>query len=260
MLQPIKIQANFVGNSAKSLKVSVDASLKKLRTHYIDILYVHWWDFRTSIREVMDSLHALVMAGKVLYLGVSDTPAWVVSAANEYAISANKTPFCIYQGLWNVLDRAFERDIIPMARQYGLALAPWNVLAAGRIRTDAEEEERKASGENGRTFFVGEWLRNDEEKKMVKALEQVAAEVGAKSVRSIAIAYLMQKTTHVFPIIGGRKVEHLKENLEALSITLTTKQMEFIESVKPFDPGFPHHLIVSSTFPLKASFHLATSY
>ena len=245
MGQNVKIHANYAGNSAKALKVSVDASLRKLRTHYIDILYVHWWDFRTSIREVMDNLHALVMAGKVLYLAVSDAPAWVVSAANEYALMANKTPFCMYQGAWNVLERSFERDIIPMARQYGLALAPWNVLAAGKIRTDAEEEEREKTGEKGRLLWRSEWKRNEEEKQMAKVLEKVASEVGAKSIRSVAIAYLMQKTTHVFPIIGGRKVEHLLENTEALTITLSADQMKFIENARPLDPGFPNTMIVS---------------
>lgn len=117
-------------------------SLKKLRTSYIDILYVHLWDWTTSIEEIMDGLHNLVVAGKVLYLvrtsllnnpsafcktdmfstyvkGISDSPAWVVSAANQYAKDHGKSPFVVYQGLWNIMERSFERDIIPMARQLG---------------------------------------------------------------------------------------------------------------------------------------------
>jgi aryl-alcohol dehydrogenase-like predicted oxidoreductase len=108
------------GNNTKSLHLSVKASLSKLRTDYIDLLYVHWWDWDTSIEEVMRSLHNLVAQGKVLYLGVSDTPAWVVAKANEYARQQGLTPFVIYQGAWNVLDRSFERDIIPMARAEGV--------------------------------------------------------------------------------------------------------------------------------------------
>jgi len=133
---------NFAGNNAKSLRVSVDASLKKLRTEYIDILYLHWWDYGASVEEVVDSLHTLVLQGKVLYLvrhphqvqvirlsrnssisslqGISDSPAWVVSKANQYAKDHGKTPFCIYQGNWSILERSFERDIIPMARSEGL--------------------------------------------------------------------------------------------------------------------------------------------
>ncbi|EJD04747.1 arylalcohol dehydrogenase [Fomitiporia mediterranea MF3/22] len=239
----IAIKANYVGNNAKSLKISVEASLKKLRTSYIDILYVHWWDFNTSIREVMDSLHHLVVAGKVLYLGVSDTPAWVVSAANEYAKSHGKSPFVIYQGSWNVMDRSFEREIIPMARANGLALAPWNVLAAGRLRTDAEEKRRLASGEKGRLFFQSGWMRNENEKKMSTALEKVAKEVGTEHISAVAIAYVMQKTSYVFPVIGGRKIEQLMANIEALQISLSDEQIEYLESIIPFDPGFPTALI-----------------
>ena len=94
-------------------------------TPTIDIYYVHYWDYTTSIKEVMDALHILVEQGKVLYLGASDMPAWIVSAANTYAMAYGKTPFSIYQGRWNVLERDFERDIIPMARQFGMALAPY---------------------------------------------------------------------------------------------------------------------------------------
>ena len=101
------------------MRLSVDDSLRKLRTSYIDIFYMHWWDFSTSVAEVMDGLHQLVLAGKVLYLGVSDTPAWVVSEANQYAVDHGKTPFVIYQGRWNVLIRDLEREIIPMARMEG---------------------------------------------------------------------------------------------------------------------------------------------
>ena len=98
----------------------------------------------------MNGLHALVMSGKVLYLGISDTPAWIVSSANRYARDHGKTPFSVYQGQWNVMLRDLEREVIPMARAEGMALAPWNVLAAGRIRSDAQEQARRESGEKGK--------------------------------------------------------------------------------------------------------------
>ena len=108
-------KTQFVGNNLKSLTNSIEASLKKLRTSYIDIFYLHWWDYTTSVEEVMNGLHNLVVQGKVLSLGVSDTPAWVVSKANTYARLTGKTPFVIYQGAWSILERDMERDIIPMA-------------------------------------------------------------------------------------------------------------------------------------------------
>jgi len=208
----------------------------------IDILYLHWWDYSTSVEEVVNSLHNLVVSGKVLYLGISDTPAWIVAKANQYARDHGKTPFVIYQGRWNVLTRDFERDIIPMARSEGLALAPWDVLAAGKIRTDADEEERRKTGEKGRQLFSPDWERNENERKIVYALEKVASEIGAKSIQAVAIAYVMQKAPYVFPIIGGRKIEHLHANIAALEISLSHEHIAFIENVLPFDLGFPANI------------------
>jgi len=239
-------KVNYTGNHAKSLKVSVEASLKKLRTSYIDILYVHWWDWTTSVEEIMNALHNLVLQGKVLYLGISDTPAWIVPKANQYAKDHGMTPFSVYQGKWSVLDRVFERDIIPMARAEGLALAPWDVLGGGKIRTDAEETRRRETGENGRTIFGRTWERTEEERKVCLALEQVGKEVGTESVTAVAIAYVLHKTPYVFPIIGGRKVEHLKQNIKALDISLSPEQIKRIDSANPIDLGFPYTVVGQS--------------
>ncbi|KZV60798.1 Aldo/keto reductase [Peniophora sp. CONT] len=237
---------NYGGNNVKSMHISVEQSLKKLRTSYIDILYVHWWDWGSSIEEVMNALHNLVASGKVLYLGISDTPAWIVSQANQYAVDHGKTPFVIYQGRWNVLFRDLEREIIPMVRQWGLAIAPWDVLASGKIRTDAEEEARRTSGEQGRQILGRGWERDEQQKKMAYALEKIAGEVGVESIQAVAIAYLMQKTPYVFPIVGGRKVEHLHANIKALEISLTHEHVKQIEAVSRFDVGFPTNFIVRS--------------
>jgi len=99
---------NYSGNHKRSLMMSVRDSMEKLGTDYIDLLYLHWWDHTTSIEEIMDSLHILVEQGKVMYLGISDTPAWIVSAANEYAKARGKTQFSVYQGRWNIMIRDFE--------------------------------------------------------------------------------------------------------------------------------------------------------
>ncbi|KAH9166649.1 NADP-dependent oxidoreductase domain-containing protein [Lactarius sanguifluus] len=179
--------------------------------------------------------------------GISDSPAWVVPKANQYAKDHGKTPFSVYQGSWSVFERSFERDIIPMARSEGLVLAPWGVLAGGKIRTNAEEARRKESGEKGRTTFDPEWERTLEQKKVCDVLEEIAKEVGTKSITSIAIAYHLHKLPYVFPIIGGRKVEHLKENIAALDISLTAEQIKRIESATPFDLGFPYNMFGNGT-------------
>ncbi|KAK9458704.1 NADP-dependent oxidoreductase domain-containing protein [Lipomyces oligophaga] len=236
---------NYCGNHAKSIHMSVAASLKKLQTTYIDILYLHWWDYTTSIKEVMDTLHTLVLQGKVLYLGISDTPAWVVSAANTYAIDNGKTPFCIYQGRWNVMRRDFERDIIPMARQFGLALAPWDVVGGGKFKTKEEVERRMKSAEGlrSRAGVFGQPVITEEEAKMTEALLKVGSEHGIDSPTAVAIAYVMAKAPNVFPIVGVRSKEQLESNIKALDIILTKEQIEYLEGVFNFDKGFPLDMI-----------------
>ncbi|OJJ82379.1 aldo/keto reductase [Aspergillus glaucus CBS 516.65] len=233
---------NHCGNHRRSLHMSVRDSLKKLGTDWIDVLYLHWWDHTTSIEEIMDSLHILVEQGKVLYLGISDSPAWVVSAANTYARAHGKTPFSIYQGRWNVLLRDFEREIIPMARYFGMALAPWDVLGSGKFQSKKAIEERKKKGEGLRTM-LGSGEQTEEEVRMSEALAKVAEEHGIESVTAIALAYVMAKTPNVFPLVGGRKIEHLHDNIQALKIKLTPQQVEYLESVRPLDPGFPNSFI-----------------
>ncbi|KAF4620687.1 hypothetical protein D9613_000769 [Agrocybe pediades] len=258
--ESIQQKVMYAGNNSKSMHISVEQSLRKLRTTYIDLFYVHWWDWDTSIEEVMRSLHALVLARKVIYLGISDAPAWVVARANQYARDHALTPFVIYQGSWNVLDRSFEREIIPMARAEGIALAPYNVLAGGKFRTDAEEEARRQTGEKGRTMYNPRWERNEKEKIVCKALEKVAEEIGAKHITSVAIAYLMHKTIYVFPIVGGRKVEHLLANMEALSLSLTEEHIKYLEGVVEFDPGFPNAVFGDGSevpFPLRLADNIA---
>lgn len=232
---------NYSGNHRKSLHISVQESLHKLQTSYIDLLYVHLWDWTTSIEELMDSLHILVEKGQVLYLGISDTPAWVVSAANTYARAHGKTPFSVYQGKWNVMMRDFERDIIPMARHFGMALCPFGTLAAGKLQTKKQVEARKMAGDTLRPMYTAE--QTELEQKASEALEKVAAEHGIESIQQIAIAYVMRKARNVFPIIGGRKVEQLEDNIKSLDIRLTDEQIHYLDAIKPFDIGFPMNVI-----------------
>lgn len=235
---------NHQGNHKRSMFMSVRDSLKKLQTEWIDVLYLHLWDHTTSVEELMDGLDVLVKQGKVLYLGISDTPAWVVAAANEYAKANGKTQFSIYQGQWNCLVRDIERDVIPMARHYGMAIAPWDVLGAGRMASRRTHEKRKADGEKVRAYLSKKPYLTDKEWEMVDCLEGIAQELGlGDNVPAVAIAYVMAKAPNVFPIIGGRKVEYLKSNIKALEVRLSQEQVKKIEAVNQFDVGFPHTII-----------------
>ncbi|GJE88472.1 hypothetical protein PsYK624_045550 [Phanerochaete sordida] len=240
----VKSQATLLGNGAKSMTLSLDASLCKLRTHYVDILYVHWWDWTSSVEEVMQGLWNLVAQGKVLYLGASNMPAWKVAQANEYARGLGNPQFVIYQGEWSVLNRDVERDILPMCREYGMAFAPWNMLASGRLRTDTEEEARERDGSRGRTTrFNADWRRNALERRVSAVLEEVAREVGVTDIRAVAIAYHLQKQPYVFPLVGGNKPAQLLANVQAATIALTDDLIKRIEAAVPFELGFPHKYI-----------------
>ncbi|KAL1640544.1 hypothetical protein SLS58_006894 [Diplodia intermedia] len=227
------IRINFQGNHSKSLKASVAASLKKLQTDYIDVLYLHWWDFSTSIPEVMQSLHHLVQSGKVTYLGISDAAAWIVSKANQYARDHALTQFSVYQGRWSAADRDFERDILPMARDEGMALAPWGALGGGAFKS--AEDFAQSDGRKLRP-------QSENAKKVTVALERVAKAKGTL-ITSVALAYVMHKAPYVFPIVGGRKLSHIKSNIEALGLELTREEIKEIEDAVPFDVGFPANMI-----------------
>lgn len=236
-----KIQSNFGGNGTKSLRISVDNSLKQLQTSYIDILYLHWWDYATSIPELMHSLNDLVISGKVIYLGISDTPAWIVAKANQYARDHGLRQFVVYQGMWNAAMRDFERDIIPMCKDEGMGLLPYGTLGQGRFQTEANFKEREKNNPGRKS------KPSQLEIAVSKVLESLASAKNTQ-ITSIAMAYVMHKAPYVFPLVGGRKVEHIKGNVDALSISLTEEDIARIEEAYRFDPGFPHTFLSGSLF------------
>ncbi|KAL8849998.1 MAG: hypothetical protein Q9221_005015 [Calogaya cf. arnoldii] len=230
------IHANTTGNGTKSLNLSLEASLKKLQTHYIDIMFVHWWDFTTSIPELMHSLNTVCDQGKVLYLGISDTPAWVVSKANEYARGKGLRQFVVYEGRWSAADRDFERDILSMCAAEGMGIMPWGPLGGGNFKT---EKQREAVGAGqGRNMAP---LR-EKDIKVSAALEKLA-DAKNTALTSVALAYILHKAPYVYPIVGGRKIEHLQGNIDALNLELSAEDLAEIESAVDFDPGFPLNFI-----------------
>ncbi|KAG2167703.1 hypothetical protein VTO58DRAFT_106590 [Aureobasidium pullulans] len=227
------MQANYTGNSAKSMYVSVRDSLAKLKTEYIDILYVHWWDFGTSVEEVMRHLHTLVMARQVLYLGISDTPAWIVVKANAFARQHGLTPFSVYQGKWHAGMRDMEAELIPMCEDEGLAIVPWAALGQGQLLTEAQRKE-KANDPDARQGYRG----NEQTIKVSAACEEIA-KLKNTTLQAVALAYLFAQSTYVFPIVGVQTVEHVKAMPDALRITLTPEEIAKIQDAAPFDPLFP---------------------
>jgi aryl-alcohol dehydrogenase-like predicted oxidoreductase len=182
----------------------------------------------------MQSLNAVVNAGKVLYLGVSDTPAWYVAKANQYARDHGLRQFSVYQGKWSAASRDFERDIIPMTISEGMSLAPWGALGGGQFKSSSQ----RALGEGRKT----QDKPSEDIIKVTEVLEKIA-KANDTAITSVALAYVMHKTPYVFPIVGGRKIEHLKGNIEALSLVLSDEDMKEIEEAAPFDLGFPGNML-----------------
>ncbi|KAL2819655.1 NADP-dependent oxidoreductase domain-containing protein [Aspergillus cavernicola] len=224
-----RIKSNFQGSHSKSLRLSVEASLRKLGTEYLDLLYVHMWDFSTGVEEVMQSLHHVVVSGKVLNLGISDAPAWVVVKCNEYARFHGLTRFSVYQGRWSCSYRDFERDILPMCQSEGLAIAPWGALGRGQFKT-AEAFQEEGTRNMG--------PQEEKHRLMAEKLAEVGERKGVAPA-SIALAYLLHKAPYVFPVIGCRTVEQLESNIESLAVELTEDEIHEIEDTTEFDLGFP---------------------
>ncbi|OAG40011.1 hypothetical protein AYO21_05692 [Fonsecaea monophora] len=228
------ITSNFGGANRKSLRLSLAESLQRMRTDYVDILYVHAWDGVTNIPELMRSLDDVVKQGKVLYLGISNWPAWLVVKANDYARQHCLTPFVVYEGLWNVVARDIERDIVPMCKAEGMAITVWEAMGAGKFKTKAEKAEK-----GGRPAYDLSGKGLEAYERATAALERVAKRKGTNAV-GVALRYVTLKEPYVFPIIGCRKIEQLQANIENLSVKLSEDDMREIEEAVPIDLGYPH--------------------
>lgn len=142
-----------------------------------------------------------------------------------------------------MLHRDFEREILPMARQFSMALAPWDAVGGGKFQTEKALHERQERGDGSLRKMMGSDAQFEDEIRMSQALAKVAAEHGIDSVTAIALAYVLAKVPYVFPLIGGRRVEYLYDNIQALSTRLSEEQIRFLESVKPLDVGYPQNML-----------------
>jgi aryl-alcohol dehydrogenase-like predicted oxidoreductase len=220
---------NWGGNSRKSMVRAVEDSLKRLNTDYIDLLYLHMWDFMTPVEEVLQSVHHLVASGKVLYFGFSDTPAWVVSYAIAKATDFGWTPPVGLQIPYSLLDRGVERAELPMAREHGLAILPWGMLESGVLTGKYSQP----SDEPRRESEVGE-----RELQMGKAVAQIARNVG-HSPAQVAINWVRQQPGNIIPILGCRTLAQLQDNSCCLEFELSSAQMEELSKLADFKMGFP---------------------
>ena len=230
---------NASGNHRKNMVQSLEASLKRLNTDYIDLYCVHAWDFMTPVEEVMRALDDIVRAGKVLYVGISDTPAWIVSQANTLAELRGWSPFIGLQIQYSLAQRTVERDLLPMARALDIGVTAWGALGSGLL--SGKYTSKQKSTEAGR---LDKWGVNigDKERKIAETMQQVANEIGVTSAQ-VALNWVRQQPGLIIPILGARTVEQIKNNLGCLDFELTAEQLQQLDEVSKIELGFPHDFL-----------------
>ncbi|HSE84204.1 MAG TPA: aldo/keto reductase [Thermodesulfobacteriota bacterium] len=237
---------NAGGNHRKSLVQALDASLKRLKTDYVDLYWVHVWDYMTPVEEVMRALDDMVRAGKVLYIAISDAPAWIISQANTIAELKGWTPFVALQVEYSLIERTPERDLVPMARAFDIAILPWSPLGSG-VLTGKYSGKQRGDSEGRRldalkNMLSEEWtasILSERNLSIAEEVTKIADEIG-RTPSQVALNWLRQKPGVVIPIIGARKVSHIKDNLGCLDFRLSDEHMKRLDEVSRIDLGFPH--------------------
>jgi len=226
---------NFGGNHRKNMLRSVEGSLQRLGTDHIDLLYLHMWDGMTPVEEVMRALDDLVRAGKILYAGISDTPAWVVSQANTLAELRGWSRFVAYQGEYSLASRAPERDILPMTQAMDMSFLAWGILEGGELTgkyNSPSDEPKRSKDTNARI------------KTIASVLMEIAKEIGCTP-SQVAVNWARQRPYRMIPIVGARSEKQLKDNLGCLEFELTNEQVNRLNEASPIDLGFPHSFLGS---------------
>jgi len=229
---------NSGGTHRKSLRQSLEASLRRLGTDYVDVYWVHIWDDLTPLEEVVQALDDAVRAGKVLYVGISDTPAWIVSQAITLADLRGWTRFAGLQVPYSLVERSVERELLPMAQALDLAVTAWSPLGGGLL-TGRYGTDRDRPADT-RIAALGDDRMSDRKLAVADAVNAIAAERGATSAQ-VAIAWVraQEERSVVLPILGARRLEQIKDNLAALDLELTADELARLDGASRIELGFP---------------------
>ncbi|NAZ84697.1 aldo/keto reductase [Kineococcus indalonis] len=249
---------NSGGASRKSLFGAVETSLRQLGTDYIDLLYLHVWDPSTPVEEVLRGLDDLVRQGKVLYVAISNTPAWQVARLQTIADLRGWAPLVALQLEYNLIERTGERDLLPMARELGMGTVLWSPLAGGVLtgkysRADLAASSPGASpvssspvkGESIRkSFNVALGGVTERSLAIADVVKEVAAEIN-RTPAQVGLAWTLQNPGVTAPVVGARTIAQLQENLGALEVDLSAGQVARLDEVSAIDLGFPHAMLAS---------------
>lgn len=226
-----KTNPNASGNNRKNMMRSVEASLQRLGTGFIDVLYLHIWDWLTPMDEVLRGLDDLVRQGKVNYIAISDTPAWLVAQGQTMAELMGWSRFVALQVEFSLLQRSPERDLIPMAKHFGLTVTPWAPLAGGALTG------KYLRGDKGR-IKEGSKRLSENSMRITREVMAIAEECGVEPAH-VALKWTMQQGFSSIPIVGATKLSQLEQNLGCINLQLTTDQLNRLDVASAIDLGFP---------------------
>ncbi|MGI5155307.1 aldo/keto reductase [Microbispora sp. CA-102843] len=232
---------NAAGNHRKNLRASLETSLRRLRTDYLDLYWVHMWDRDTPIEETMRALDDAVRAGKVLYVGISDAPAWVVARANTLAEWRGWSPFVGLQVPYSLLQRDIERELLPMAESLGLGVTAWSPLGGGVL--SGKYTRPDGAVPTGRLKAESLSARDH---AVARAVREAADDLGVTPAQ-VAIAWTTSRSPAVHPIVGARSAGQLRDNLAAAGLALPPEIRTRLEHATEFALGFPGDFIAQTS-------------
>ncbi len=232
---------NASGNHRKNMVRSVEDSLRRLGTDYIDLLYLHMWDYRAPVDEILRAFDDLIRQGKVLYAGLSDIPAWQASRMQAIADLRGWNQFCALQISYSLIERTVERELIPMARAMGMGVSPWSPLGGG-VLTGKYAGGKSASAREGMNLATGRL--NAHSLAIAEVVAAVAGEIGCTAAQ-VALAWTMRDPVVTAPVLGVRTPAQLEDNLGALAITLDQAHLLRLDEASAVPMGFPHETLNS---------------
>jgi aryl-alcohol dehydrogenase-like predicted oxidoreductase len=230
---------NAGGSGRKAIVDACENSLRRLQTDYIDLYWLHNWDVHTPIEETMATLEGLVRAGKVRYVGVSDTPAWKIAEANVTAHFRGWSPFVGLQIEYSLLERTVEQELVPMARELGLGITPWSPLKSGAL-SGKYTRENVATAERGRAAFLDAVL-TEQTFAVVDVLEEIAR-AHESTVARVALAWVRAQPGVTSTIIGARRLAQLEDNVRSLEVELTAEELARLDELTRPRFGFPQSM------------------
>jgi len=231
---------NGGGSGRKAIVNAAENSLRRLQTDYIDLYWLHIWDQNTPIEETMAALDDLVRAGKVRYIGVSDTPAWKIAQANTIAHFRGWSSFVAMQLEYSLLERSIEQELVPLALEFGLGITPWSPLKSG-ILSGKYTRENAGKQKADRAAFVENAL-SEKAYAVVDELE-IIAKARETSVAAVALAWVNAKPGVTSTIIGARRLTQLEQNIGALDVVLDAGEIARLDALTQPVLGFPQSML-----------------